>query len=745
MQSILSRLRTRVVSDSSRHSHQAGLPLPTTATTVTTPSEDPINELPPIQESVPVSRKIYPDLDLLPDDLTADPTTIRHGLPPPVRRGLSGPSNLHTPTAEPTRRADASSAPSAEGDADSPTKASRSSGSSDHTTPSGGGFIERFGNWSTFGRRRAPPPSLNEFGEKISPSPSAWRTRRSTNSRLSSRPSSKTTSTHSSPHENKETTPRLSSQSSFGRRTPAATAAARSNSHKQRQISTPNARELGFDSPRTLGHPDTEVAAPQSPPPPLPPSDHPALHPRARTMATFPPRARSAGAKNNDGVAQDHFTFGKSLRPYRSLPRVQHIFRTRSNKSGEESNERSGDDAMAGVTGGDQGRVPVPTMTSWPSTRPINVLSQSLRPPTHLSPSSSSFSSSSSSSNTPVPISVGHVDAHDPIAPNLYDPSISLSGNVVRMQQDAPRVRDKKPLRSSLKASARPSPLPIASASSSNTGVSALMPSFSLVAAAATASDSAPPHTPVTSHTRTENGKGKRKAEDVDTTPPDAKKATFVEPGAFHVFFLLECFLLLRHATPTKLTIALPPASRTTASPRDRTSSLAPSSFFHHNKRARLSGPSPSPAPSNTNAHNSGTYSSRTSSRARAPSSTRSGPHDNASERERRYSHSQRSIPISALVTPQVPSMGRPSSAYHMRDPRRPPRRMETSWALRLRTAEEEGSPVHAWLFYLAPVLFPLWWVGAVWRVPQTRVVGGTDTEKAVPLDDPQIEFGACF
>jgi len=40
-------------------------------------------------------------------------------------------------------------------------------------------------------------------------------------------------------------------------------------------------------------------------------------------------------------------------------------------------------------------------------------------------------------------------------------------------------------------------------------------------------------------------------------------------------------------------------------------------------------------------------------------------------------------------------------------------------------------------------VLFPLWWVGAVWRVPQTRTVGGTDTEKAVPLDDPQIEFGA--
>jgi hypothetical protein len=68
---------------------------------------------------------------------------------------------------------------------------------------------------------------------------------------------------------------------------------------------------------------------------------------------------------------------------------------------------------------------------------------------------------------------------------------------------------------------------------------------------------------------------------------------------------------------------------------------------------------------------------------------------------------------------------------------------METGWALRFRTVEEDGSPVQAWLFYVGLVPFPLWWIGAVWRVPQTRVVGGTDTEKAVPLDDPQIEFGA--
>jgi hypothetical protein len=566
MPSILARLRTRVVSDSSRQSLQPVLPPPptTTTTTVTTPTAieqlEPTHQ-PPLEEgSAPVTRKIYPDLDLLPDDLAAQPTPIRHGLPPPVRRGSSGlPTTITRPP--PLQRPSMSSAPSTTtGDADSP-KASHSSGSSSHTTPSGGGgsgggggFMERLGNWSTFGRRHAPPPSLNEFGEPISPSPSAWHTRRA-NSRPSSRPSSKiTTSTHSSPYENKENTPRLSSQSSSDRRTPAATAAsARSNSYKRQQqqpnISTPVARELGFDSPRTLGHPSPQVAAP-SIPPPLPPLDHSTLRSHSRSwIATFPPRARSAGPKNNNdedddednnnkGGAQGHFTFGKSLRPYRSLPRVQHIFRTRSNnKSVDESNEQGGDEGRTeDAEVGGEPEVPVPTIASWPSTRPINDLSQSPGPPTHLSPSSSS--SSSSSNTTPLSIPVGNVDAHDPIAPNLYDPNISLFGNVVRMQQDAPRVRDKKPLRSSLKASTRPSPLPIASSSSSNTDTAALMPSFSLVAAAATASDSAPPHTPVQSPTRTENAKakGKRKAEDVDITPPDSKKATFAVPGVCPTF-----------------------------------------------------------------------------------------------------------------------------------------------------------------------------------------------------------------
>ena len=70
---------------------------------------------------------------------------------------------------------------------------------------------------------------------------------------------------------------------------------------------------------------------------------------------------------------------------------------------------------------------------------------------------------------------------------------------------------------------------------------------------------------------------------------------------------------------------------------------------------------------------------------------------------------------------------------------------MQTGWALCFRTVDDGDSPVHGWLFYLTLVLFPLWLLGAMWRVSQTRVVGGTDTEKAVPLDDSHIEFGACL
>jgi hypothetical protein len=105
------------------------------------------------------------------------------------------------------------------------------------------------------------------------------------------------------------------------------------------------------------------------------------------------------------------------------------------------------------------------------------------------------------------------------------------------------------------------------------------------------------------------------------------------------------------------------------------------------------------------------------------------------------------SIPISALVSPHAPSISR-SSKFHMQDPRKPPRKRDTGWSLRFRGEEEVGSPVQAWFFFVGFVLFPLWWAASIMRTPETRQVGGSDTEKAVTLDDPQVEHGtflSCY
>jgi hypothetical protein len=78
-----------------------------------------------------------------------------------------------------------------------------------------------------------------------------------------------------------------------------------------------------------------------------------------------------------------------------------------------------------------------------------------------------------------------------------------------------------------------------------------------------------------------------------------------------------------------------------------------------------------------------------------------------------------------------------------MQDPRKPPRKQETGWGLRFKEGDDAGSPVHAWLFYVGFILFPLWWAASFIRTPTTRHVGGSDTEKAVTLDDPQVEHDA--
>ena len=55
---------------------------------------------------------------------------------------------------------------------------------------------------------------------------------------------------------------------------------------------------------------------------------------------------------------------------------------------------------------------------------------------------------------------------------------------------------------------------------------------------------------------------------------------------------------------------------------------------------------------------------------------------------------------------------------------------------------ERGGSPLHSWLFFIGFILFPLWWIATFLPIPRTRRLGGTDAEKGVTLDDPQVEHG---
>lgn len=185
--------------------------------------------------------------------------------------------------------------------------------------------------------------------------------------------------------------------------------------------------------------------------------------------------------------------------------------------------------------------------------------------------------------------------------------------------------------------------------------------------------------------------------------------------------------------------------------PRVSNSSHAPSSFFSYNsrKRARMTSPADQSHP--RSASNIGSWSSRTSSHAQPNPPTPSRPASQravsfASEGGRPPSRSARSmsqssIPISAILSPRPASVDRRSS-FHMRDPRKPPRLRDVGWKLRFRTRDEEGSPLQAWCFWAGFLFPPMWWFAAFTRTPKTRVVGGADNEKAITVDDPQIERG---
>lgn len=78
-----------------------------------------------------------------------------------------------------------------------------------------------------------------------------------------------------------------------------------------------------------------------------------------------------------------------------------------------------------------------------------------------------------------------------------------------------------------------------------------------------------------------------------------------------------------------------------------------------------------------------------------------------------------------------------------MHDPRRPPKVHPTEWSLRLRSEDDPGSPFPAWCFFIGFILFPIWWVASFVPIPKTRRLEGTDAEKGVTLDDPQVEHDA--
>lgn len=184
-------------------------------------------------------------------------------------------------------------------------------------------------------------------------------------------------------------------------------------------------------------------------------------------------------------------------------------------------------------------------------------------------------------------------------------------------------------------------------------------------------------------------------------------------------------------------------------------SSRAPSSY--HRKRPRLSA-TPESRPgsrasgdnqnANQNAATTGSWSSRGSGH---PASQHRLPppvyNEQVHRAPSRRSLSQASIPISALISPHAPSVSR-SATFHMRDPRKPAPIQTTPWSLAFPSSgdglwvERGGSPLHAWLFFIGFVIFPTWWVAAFVGIPKTRRLGGTDIEKSVVLDDPQVEFG---
>ncbi|KNZ78274.1 hypothetical protein J132_01253 [Termitomyces sp. J132] len=224
-----------------------------------------------------------------------------------------------------------------------------------------------------------------------------------------------------------------------------------------------------------------------------------------------------------------------------------------------------------------------------------------------------------------------------------------------------------------------------------------------------------------------------------------------------------------KEAKEPRATFAVEPR-RHRASANSNATSNAPSSY--HRKRARLSASQESRPVSlassdhqqsqtkNQNASTTGSWSSKMSKNSGFVASHHtSSPRPipiayHAPQRvSSRRSISQASIPISALISPHAPSVA-PSTTFHMRDPRKPAPIQSTPWSLSLPAGTAEpgegwhgwidrgGSPLHAWLFFVGFVLFPLWWIASLVTIPKTRTLDGQE-KGVVMIDDPQVEHDA--
>ncbi|KAI0049421.1 hypothetical protein FA95DRAFT_876043 [Auriscalpium vulgare] len=469
---------------------------------------------------------------------------------------------------------------------------------------------------------------------------------------------------------------------------------------------------------------------------------------------------RSGNMPASDFNLSPEFTFGHGIRAYRSLPRVEQIF---SNSARQNQAERPNDGLRSRSTSAIRhGRrasadlfaqqavniaAGVSAASDWPARVSRELVLMSLGGD-NANPSSAprgldSLALQESNVSSTTQESVGRLSSSSPshpvippLSPSVFaslgspsdlapasSPSLaavsrSISYELLKAGDSHPNVNlPMTPQSQDINA-------PVASSSriSEPTAASALLPSFSIPAPPPNSFASphfSSPTTSVESHGSSLSppqyvkGKGKGRADEADATVLDHNQGQRAS------------FSLPEPRSPRRLSgvIRTPSSGRRRraifSSPlpaiQSRPNSMALSQSFPVAETDHMGDLGPAPRPSST------------ATDGDAPP---------------RRSVSQSSIPISALIKAHAPSVGR-SSMYHMRDPHKPPRKLETGWALRFRAEDEEGSPRHAWLFYVAFVLFPLWWVASFLPTPKTRRVG-TDAEKAVTLDDPQVEFGAC-